>query len=188
MTSILSTIAARNKLLDGPMEIDLSSLSTQPARTRPSSYVYKPASDYSYKDALAATGETELRRQVGQSQSLTNYYDSESYYYNRSRLFVPIVDDQKNVEEITSQTSITDTLENNESIIEELLNLKKSSHDIDGTCSHEKIQVSEGYISKVKVIVVSPNAGDRFKRLRVILGSQKTGNSADTLDEAYKHT
>ena len=62
--SIESVIAARNKLLGRPTEIDLSALCTQPVRPIPSAYVYKPASDYSYKDALAATGETELRRQA----------------------------------------------------------------------------------------------------------------------------
>ena len=107
----------------------------------PSRYVYKPASDYSYKDALAATGETELRRQAGQSQSLTNYYDSETYYNNQMRLFKPIIDEQKKAEEIAKTgnvqnvqmnqqlTNITDALENKESIIGDLLNLMKSREE-----------------------------------------------------------
>ena len=38
-------------------------------------------------------------------------------------------------------------------------------------------------IAKVKVIVIAPDAEDRFKRLHVILGSREAGNNANTLDE-----
>jgi hypothetical protein len=69
---------------------------------------------------------------------LTNYYDSASLYENQNRLFKPIVDEQKKVQDVTKNgnenlANITEALEykkyaagNQESFLGDLLNLKEA--------------------------------------------------------------
>jgi len=59
--------------------------------------------------AIAEVASTELRRRVGESQSLTNYYDSQVYYDRQAQLFKPIKDAEDKTKKAIDQTK--DTLE-----------------------------------------------------------------------------
>ena len=73
--SIEEIIAEKNKLYGRPnVPISLGTPKTFQSR-----YTYKSPEVSNTAAAIADASRTELRRQVGEKQSLTNYYDSSTY-------------------------------------------------------------------------------------------------------------
>ena len=71
--------------LDSSSPFPLISLGNRPKR-------YKTQEEMNKATVLANTASTELRRQVGENQSLTNFFDSSQYYDKQKTMFKPLFD------------------------------------------------------------------------------------------------
>ena len=76
-------------------ELQMSDLGPAIPRWQPS---YKNNLEYLEAEAEADRSAQELRRKVGENQSTTNYFDSETYYERQGKIFKPIIKAEENVE------------------------------------------------------------------------------------------
>ena len=83
-------------------------------RTLENRYIYKSPVQASLAAAKVNASDTELRRLVGQNQSMTNYYDSEAFYNRQSKLFKPITKttEESNVKLTTALEKLPDNMAN----------------------------------------------------------------------------
>jgi hypothetical protein len=121
-----------------------AALSTRPKRVIPSSYVFHP-SQLSKDILLADASARELRRRVGERQSLSNYYKSDTFYEKQGYLFKPITESDRNTQKMLSKynednqsildtlakntTALTSTLDKNTTFMETLNNLVNSRNE-----------------------------------------------------------
>ena len=136
-----------------------AALSTRPKRVIPSSYLFLPITD-SKDIVLADASARELRRRVGERQSLTNYYKSDTFYEKQGYLFKPITESDKSTQKTLTDytkgnkellktlsdnnTALTDTLNKNTSFMETLTDMmKKQDSTVEREFSVERRDVEE---------------------------------------------